>query len=70
MLTKQLSEDITQAEKTRLNKELKKFIGQSEELREYEETVHHFADMMMQIDLDDGVKVNYEKFNGRMAKIK
>ena len=70
MLTKQLSEDITQAEKTRLNKELKKFIGQSEELREYEETVHHFADMMMQIDLDDGVKVNYEKFNGLMAKIK
>ena len=70
MLTKQLSEDITQAEKIRLNKELKKFIDQSEELREYEETVHHFADMMMQIDLDDGVKVNYEKFNGLMAKIK
>ena len=70
MLTKQLGEDITQAEKTRLNKDLKKFTGQSEELREYEETVHHFADMMMEIDLDDGVKVNYEKFSGLLAKIK
>ena len=70
MLTKQLGEDITQTEKTRLNKDLKKFTGQSEELREYEETVHHFADMMMEIDLDDGVKVNYEKFSGLLAKIK
>ena len=70
MLTKQLGEDITQAEKTRLKKDLKKFTGQSEELREYEETVHHFADMMMEIDLDDGVKVNYEKFSGLLAKIK
>ena len=27
----------------------------------FEEKIHHLADMMISIDLDDGVKVNYEK---------
>ena len=70
LLQKRLNEDISQSEKTRINKEIKKFTAQADELRSYEETVHHFADKMMEIDLDDGVKVNYEKFNGLLAKIK
>lgn len=32
------------------------------ELRAYEEKIHHLADQMSSIDLDDGVKVNYAKF--------
>ena len=35
----------------------------------YEEKVHHLADMMIDIDLDDGVKVNYAKFSDVLAKI-
>lgn len=70
LLQKRLNEDISQSEKTRINKEIKKFTAQADGLRTYEETVHHFADKMMEIDLDDGVKVNYEKFNGLLAKIK
>ena len=70
MLNSYLNDGVNQREKTRITKELKKFTAQAEELRAYEETVHHFADQMLEIDLDDGVKVNYEKFDGLLAKIK
>lgn len=61
---------LTSSERVRLNKELKALKGQDEELRKYEEDVHHYADMMLPMDLDDGVKVNYEKFGKLLAKIK
>ena len=70
MLNSYLNDGVNQREKTRITKELKKFTAQAEELRAYEEIVHHFADQMVEIDLDDGVKVNYEKFDGLLAKIK
>ena len=43
---------------------------QDAELRTYEEKIHHLADQMIAIDLDDGVKVNYAKFQDVLAKIK
>ena len=70
LLENQLNNDISSSEKIRLNKQLKKFKEQNEELRQYEEKVHHYADQMIDIDLDDGVKVNYEKFKDLLAKIK
>ena len=66
----QLNGELTTSEKVKLNKELKKFKEQSEELKGYEEKVHHYADQMIELDLDDGVKVNYEKFADILAKIK
>lgn len=39
------------------------------ELKAYDEKLHHMADMQIEIDLDDGVKVNYKKFEGLVAKI-
>ncbi len=36
----------------------------------YEEKVHHIADHMIDIDLDDGVKHNYEIFKDILATIK
>jgi type II restriction/modification system DNA methylase subunit YeeA len=39
------------------------------ELKKYEEVIHHYADMRINIDLDDGVKVNYAKFREVLAKI-
>lgn len=39
------------------------------ELKKYDEVLHHMADMQIEIDLDDGVKVNYEKFDGLVVKI-
>ena len=29
------------------------------ELKKYDEVVHHYADKRIELDLDDGVKVNY-----------
>ena len=37
---------------------------------EFEEKIHHLADQMIAIDLDDGVKVNYAKFQDVLEKIK
>ena len=58
------------AERVRLSKQLTKLQDQAEELRAYEEKIHHLADQMISIDLDDGVKVNYAKFQDVLAKIK
>ena len=58
------------AERVKLNKQLQKLRDQAEELRVYEEKIHHLADQMIPIDLDDGVKVNYAKFQDVLAKIK
>ena len=70
LITKQLDDEISSSERIRLNKKLKTLKEQDEELRKYEEVVHHYADQMIEIDLDDGVKVNYEKFKDLLAKIK
>ena len=58
------------SEKVKLNKQLTKVMDQADELRVYEEKIHHLADQMIEIDLDDGVKVNYAKFQDVLAKIK
>lgn len=50
-------------------KELKSLDKKIDELKAYDELLHHMADMQIEIDLDDGVKVNYEKFKGLVAKI-
>lgn len=57
-------------ERVKLNKQLKTLQEQDAELRTYEEKIHHLADQMIAIDLDDGVKVNYAKFQDVLAKIK
>ena len=58
------------AERVKLTKQLKKLQDQAEELHGYEEKIHHLADQMIAIDLDDGVKKNYEIFQDVLAKIK
>lgn len=70
MINTQLDGDLSTSEKVRLNKELTKFKAQAEEVKKYEEIVHHWADKMEPMDLDDGVKVNYEKFKELLSKIK
>lgn len=57
-------------ERVRLNKRIKKLNDQLKETIAYEEKLHHLADQMIKIDLDDGVKVNYAKFQDVLAKIK
>lgn len=58
------------SEKVKLNKQLKILNDKATEIHEYEEKIHHLADQMISIDLDNGVKKNYESFKDVLAKIK
>ena len=53
-----------------LQKRVKKLQDQLKEASDYEQEVAHYAEQMIAIDLDDGVKVNYAKFGDLLAKIK
>ena len=48
--------------KTMFNKEKSKLQKQLKETIEYDEALAHIANQNIEIDLDDGVKVNYAKF--------
>ena len=63
-----VSEDST-TEKTKATKRLKELTKQMEELKKYDEVIHNLADQQIEIDLDDGVVVNYAKFEKVLAKI-
>ena len=63
-------EHASGADKVRLTKQQKKLQDQRRELQTYEEKIHHLADQNIELDLDDGVKVNYAKFGDVLAKIK
>lgn len=77
-----LQEDITNSkdakEITQLQKRIEKLIKQLKECKEYDEHLGHLALERIAIDLDDGVKVNYQKvqmdnkgkFHQILAKIK
>jgi type II restriction/modification system DNA methylase subunit YeeA len=58
------------SDKVRVKKQLARIQAQADELRGYEEKIHHLADQMISIDLDDGVKKNYAIFKDVLAKIK
>mgnify|MGYP000478357177 CR=1 FL=1 len=50
-------------ERVKLNKKLTTLQAQDTEIRTYEEKIHHLADQMISIDMDDGVKKNYAIFD-------
>ena len=58
------------SERVKMSKQLTMLQAQAEEIRVYEERIHHLADQMIKIDFDDGVKYNYEIFKDVLAKIK
>jgi len=58
------------SERVKLSKRLKTLQEQAAEIQGYEEKIHHLADQYIAIDLDDGVKKNYEIFKDVLAKIK
>lgn len=62
MLNNQIDESSSTSEKVKLKKQFKKITEQAEELGKYEEKIHHWADKMELMNLDDGVVVNYNKF--------
>ncbi len=56
------------SEKVKINKKIAKLKDQTLEIGQFEEKIHHLADQMIAIDLDDGVKANYGKFAAVLEK--
>ncbi|MFB6468676.1 BREX-1 system adenine-specific DNA-methyltransferase PglX [Cytobacillus sp. Hz8] len=61
--------DSTVKEISNAKKELKVLDKKIEELKAYDELLHHLADKQIEMDLDNGVATNYEMFKGLLAKI-
>jgi type II restriction/modification system DNA methylase subunit YeeA len=70
----QLESDIPAASSTShrkiLERERDKLIKQRDELRTFDDKLRHYADQRIELDLDDGVKVNYGKFGDLLAEVK
>ena len=52
------------SEKSKATKVVTKYTKQLAEMKIYDEAIAHIANKRIEIDLDDGVKVNYAKFQG------
>lgn len=56
-------------EKKQAEKSLKELDAMLKELKDYANEVKHIAELKIDLNLDDGVKVNYEKFGKVLKKI-
>ncbi len=65
-----LREDISAREKTLAIKETDKYEAMLKDCRDYAKTLFTIATQKINIDLDDGVKVNYQKFKEVLVPIK
>ena len=70
MLEKDAASVSSPAARTKISKEIEALRKQHIELLTYDEKLRHYADMRIQLDLDDGVKVNYGKFGDLLAEVK
>ena len=52
------------SEKSKATRAVTKYTKQLAEMKIYDEAIAHIANKRIEIDLDDGVKVNYAKFQG------
>lgn len=59
------SENATSAaDKKKAVQQITKYTKQLAQMKSYDEAMAHIANQRIEIDLDDGVKVNYQKFQG------
>ena len=65
-----LTTDLSMTEKKEAKNRQADLNAKLNEIKEYDEKIAHIANQRISIDLDDGVKVNYEKFKDILAKIK
>lgn len=70
----QLETDIVSASSTSHRKKLEKerdtLLKHCEELREFDDKLRNYADQRIELDLNDGVKVNYGRFSDLLADVK
>ncbi len=68
-LIERLPQVKDKTEKRQIEKKLSEYGKHKDELRKYDELLRQKADDLIDLDLDDGVKVNYEKFKGLVGKV-
>ena len=59
-----IQSEVSQAEKNKARKKKEAIGKQMKECMAYDQAIAHVANQKIEIDLDDGVKVNYAKFQG------
>ncbi|WKB36650.1 hypothetical protein QS257_06500 [Terrilactibacillus sp. S3-3] len=59
-----IESDAQERDKTKAKKQKEKLQKQLLECRQYDQVIAHVANQQIVLDLDDGVKVNYAKFQG------
>lgn len=67
---KDIQSAASTAARTKLGKHRDTLRKQHLELLAYDEQLRHYADQRINLDLDDGVKVNYGKFGPLLAEVK
>lgn len=70
MLEQDANAASSTAARTKLRKQIEALRKKHTELLAYDETLRHYADMRITLDLDDGVKVNYGKFGDLLEGVK
>lgn len=55
---------LSASDKKKAVQKITKYTKQLAQMKSYDEAMAHIANQRIEIDLDDGVKVNYEKFQG------
>ncbi|MBJ2272569.1 BREX-1 system adenine-specific DNA-methyltransferase PglX [Pseudomonas shahriarae] len=69
-LEQDIDASTSTVEKKALEKQLATLHKQQAELATFDEKLRHCADQRINLDLDDGVKVNYSKFGDLLAEVK
>ena len=64
-----INSDLSGRQRTQAKKELETLEKQTAELKEYDQKLNHLANQQIEIELDDGVKENYAKFEKVLKKI-
>ncbi len=70
MLSKDAELATSTSTRNKLTKDIEKLKKKLAELLSYDEKLRYYADLRIQLDLDDGVKVNYGKFGDLLAEVK
>ena len=65
-----LTTELSMTDKKEAKNRQTDLMAKLQEVKEYDEKIAHIANQRISIDLDDGVKVKYEKFKDILAKIK
>lgn len=65
-----LTTELSMADKKANQKRQTDLNAKIQEIKEYDEKIAHIANQKINIDFDDGIKENYEKFKDILAKIK